>query len=202
MQYYEKPQNSDLEILFKSLDRMMECVDQIYEFRVLGGDPFMNKELHKTIEKLKSYKNAQNIVVYTNATIIPKNENFECLKNDKITIEITNYGKGLSRKHSELVELLSSNNINYRWETIEYNDLDPQSLKSKDSKKYKYQNIISPKISLNKTISNQNLFFTISHGYSPPNIDETLDDKGLVNQNIKRESGWNYELGIRGNLVN
>ena len=56
---------------------------------------------------------------------------------------------------------LSSNNINYRWETIEYNDLDPQSLKSKDSKKYKYQNIISPKISLNKTISNQNLFFTI-----------------------------------------
>ena len=34
MQYYEKPQNSDLEILFKSLDRMMECVDQIYEFRV------------------------------------------------------------------------------------------------------------------------------------------------------------------------
>ena len=97
---------------------------------------------------------------------------------------------------------LSSNNINYRWETIEYNDLDPQSLKSKDSKKYKYQNIISPKISLNKTISNQNLFFTISHGYSPPNIDETLDDKGLVNQNIKPESGWNYELGIRGNLVN
>ena len=35
---------------------------------------------------------------------------------------------------------LSSNNINYRWETIKYNDLDPQSLKSKDSKKYKYQN--------------------------------------------------------------
>ena len=63
---------------------------------------------------MKSYKNAQNIVVYTNATIIPKNENFECLKNDKITIEITNYGKGLSRKHGELVELLSSNNIKYR----------------------------------------------------------------------------------------
>ena len=97
---------------------------------------------------------------------------------------------------------LSSNNIKYNWETIEYNDLNPQELKNKDSKKYKYQNIISPKISLNKTISNQNLFFTISHGYSPPNIDETLDDKGLVNPNIKPESGWNYELGIRGNLIN
>ena len=97
---------------------------------------------------------------------------------------------------------LSSNSINYSWETIEYNDLDPQALLNKDSKKYKYQNIISPKISVNKTISNQNLFFTISHGYSPPSIDETLDDKGLVNQNIRPESGWNYELGIRGNLIN
>ena len=107
MQYYERPQNSDLNLMFKTLDKFMSCLDSLYEFRVLGGDPFMNKELHKTIEKLKSYKNAQNIVVYTNATIIPKNENFECLKDDKITIEITNYGKDLSRKHDELVELLN-----------------------------------------------------------------------------------------------
>ena len=114
MQYYERPQNSDLDLMFKTLDKFMSCLDSLYEFRVLGGDPFMNKELHKTIEKLKNYKNAQNIVVYTNATIIPKNENFECLKHDKITIEITNYGEGLSRKHGELVELLSSNNIKYR----------------------------------------------------------------------------------------
>jgi len=97
---------------------------------------------------------------------------------------------------------LSSNNIRYNWKTIEYNDLNPQGLKSINSKKYKYQNIISPKMSINKNISSQNLFFTISHGYSPPNIDETLDDKGLVNPNIKPESGWNYELGARGNLIN
>tara|TARA_B100001123_G_C15330306_1_gene1031011 strand:+ start:2410 stop:3633 length:1224 start_codon:yes stop_codon:yes gene_type:complete len=114
MQYYERPQNSDLNLMFETLDKFMSCLDSLYEFRVLGGDPFMNKELHKTIEKLKEYKNAQNIVVYTNATIIPKNENFECLKDDKITIEITNYGKDLSRKHDELVELLNLNKIKYR----------------------------------------------------------------------------------------
>ena len=114
MQYYERPQNSDLNLMFETLDKFMSCLDSLYEFRVLGGDPFMNKELHKTIERLKGYKNAQNIVVYTNATIIPKNENFECLKDDKITIEITNYGKDLSRKHDELVELLNLNKIKYR----------------------------------------------------------------------------------------
>ena len=38
MQFYEKPVNEDLDLLFSSLDRFMECVDKIYEFRVLGGD--------------------------------------------------------------------------------------------------------------------------------------------------------------------
>jgi hypothetical protein len=114
MQYYESPQNSDLKQMFDTLDKFMDCLDSLYEFRVLGGDPFMNKELHKTINKLSEYKNAQNIVIYTNATIIPKNENFECLKKENITIEITNYGESLSRKHNDLINLLVTNNIKYR----------------------------------------------------------------------------------------
>ena len=38
----------------------------------------------------------------------------------------------------------------------------------------------------------------ISHGYSSPNINETLDENGLVNNNIKPETGWNYEIGLIG----
>ena len=56
MQYYERPVNDDLDKMFLALDRFIECIDKIYEFRVLGGDPFMNKELHKIIDKLVSYK--------------------------------------------------------------------------------------------------------------------------------------------------
>ena len=118
MQYYEKPQNSDLEILFKSLDRMMECVDQIYEFRVLGGDPFMNKEMYKVVNKLSTYKNVEKVVIYTNAKIIPKDENLECLKNKKVRLDITNYGS-LSSKHDEIVELLNKHNIEYETDLVE-----------------------------------------------------------------------------------
>ena len=96
---------------------------------------------------------------------------------------------------------ISSNYIKYKWETLEYNNLDPQTLKNKDSKIYDYKNIISPKIAINKILFDKNIFFTISHGYSPPNIDETLDEKGFVNPNIKPETGWNFELGSRGNLL-
>ena len=114
MQYYVKPKNAELESLFKNIDRLMECIDWIYEFRVLGGDPFMNKELYKILNKLSEYKNAENIVIYTNATIMPKNENFEVLKNKKITLEITNYGDNLSRKHDELIKSCKESNIKFR----------------------------------------------------------------------------------------
>ena len=112
MQYYLQPRNSDLNLLFKSIDRLMKITDSLYEFRVLGGEPFVNKQIGKIINRLLSYKTIQQIVVYTNATVIPKGENLECLKNDKILMEITDYGS-LSIRRDELIELLKGNNIRY-----------------------------------------------------------------------------------------
>ena len=80
MQFYEKPVNEDLDLLFKSLDRFVECIDEIDEFRVLGGDPFMNKDMYKVVNKLVSYEKAGRVIVYTNGKIIPKGPNLECLK--------------------------------------------------------------------------------------------------------------------------
>ena len=94
-----------MDVLFKSIDKFMQCIDNLDEFRVLGGDPFMNKEVYKIINKLVEYNNVNYVVIYTNATIMPKNENFECLKNKKIILDITNYGSKLSRKHDELIKI-------------------------------------------------------------------------------------------------
>jgi iron complex outermembrane receptor protein len=44
------------------------------------------------------------------------------------------------------------------------------------------------------------LFFgTVSHGFSPPTLEETLNPNGTLNRNIQPEKGWNYELGLRTN---
>ncbi len=112
MQYYQKPANSDLEMLFKNIDRFMNCVDDVYEFRVLGGDPFMNKDIHKVIHKLKEYEKVKKIIIYTNAKVIPKNENLECLKHEKVILDVTNYGEA-SSKHDELLKVFDENNIAY-----------------------------------------------------------------------------------------
>ena len=70
----QKPVDTDYDILVKAMDKIMNSVDFIDELRVLGGDPFMYKELGKIINKLSTYKNVEKIVVYTNAKFIPKNQ--------------------------------------------------------------------------------------------------------------------------------
>ena len=117
MQFYTNPQNQDFDLFSKSVDMFMKSIDRIGEFRVIGGDPLMNKEMYKFVNKLVTYKNGDNVVIFTNATILPKGENLECLKNEKVNLLITNYGD-LSKRHDELIELLDSNNILYVTEPV------------------------------------------------------------------------------------
>jgi iron complex outermembrane receptor protein len=66
---------------------------------------------------------------------------------------------------------------------------------------YNFQTILSPKLGITYDISKNVTFYSsISHGFSPPSLEETLLPDGLINSNIKPESGWNYEIGSRGNL--
>ncbi len=126
MQFYSRPKNSDTNLLFKSMDRLMECVDHLYEFRIIGGDPFMNKEIYKIINKAVKYKNVDSVVIYTNGRIVPKGENLNCLKNKKIRLQITNYSDSqavlthpsLVAEHDKTVKVLSSNNIKFVSEKV------------------------------------------------------------------------------------
>ena len=112
MQYYTSPKDSDMDMMFRNIDKLMTCIDQLDEFRVLGGDPFMNKKLFMIINKLTTYEKVNKIVIYTNARIIPKGENLESLRHKKVLLDITNYGVS-STAHDKLVELFKKENLLY-----------------------------------------------------------------------------------------
>ena len=84
-------------------------------------------------------------------------------------------------------------------------DLDDKFNSSENnfSGSYRFDPVFSPKIGVthefNKTIS---LYSAISHGFSPPTLEETLLPDGQINSEIKPESGWNFEIGTRGNFFN
>lgn len=110
MRYYKNPKNCDINELIKSIDAFCEIVDEVNEFRVIGGEPFMNKDFDLVIKRLIDEPKVRKIVIYTNGTIIPQEEKLECLKNDKVLLIITDYGP-LSRNLNALTQKLSDNNI-------------------------------------------------------------------------------------------
>ena len=110
MQYYTAPKDSDMDMMFRNIEKLMKCIDQLDEFRVLGGDPFMNKNLYKIINKLTTYDKVNKIVIYTNAKIVPKGENLESLRHKKVLLDITNYGVS-STAHDKLIDLCKKENL-------------------------------------------------------------------------------------------
>ncbi|MTI39856.1 TonB-dependent receptor domain-containing protein [Fulvivirga lutimaris] len=90
--------------------------------------------------------------------------------------------------------------INFNNTSYDYNDL----LKSNGIDKsgdYGFDYILSPHLGLNYQFNkNVALFSTISHGFSPPSLEETLTPEGTINPDIQVEKGWNYEFGARGSI--
>lgn len=67
---------------------------------------------------------------------------------------------------------------------------------------FSYPMILSPRISANyRFIPFHAIFATISHGFSPPALSETLTPDGFVNPDIRPEKSWNLETGIRGSIL-
>lgn len=67
---------------------------------------------------------------------------------------------------------------------------------------YGFEGILSPHIGLSYQFKYKlSLFATISHGFSPPSLSETLTPDGSINPNISPEKGWNFEIGSRGKIA-
>lgn len=103
MQYFTKPKDCDLEIIMQTIDAFCYYMNEIYEFRVIGGEPFMNKDFPMIVERLTKEDKIKKVAIFTNGTIMPNKEQMQYLKHDKIFIYITDYGR-LSRNLHKLEE--------------------------------------------------------------------------------------------------
>lgn len=112
MQYYKKPSNCSFENLMVSLSAFCAIADEINEFRVIGGEPFMNKDIHFIVEKLIGEPKVKKAVIYTNGTIVPDKKQIKYFKDNKVLFIITDYGK-LSRRLNDLIGLLQAEGIDF-----------------------------------------------------------------------------------------
>ena len=106
MQYYKEPKNSDHDNTLAALEILNKSVDYISEFRVIGGEPLMNKDWDKIVKGIIENNPERKIFIYTNGTIAPKDEKLQPFKaNKNINFVITEYGslsRNLNNLHNQL----------------------------------------------------------------------------------------------------
>lgn len=145
-----------------------------------GGELFFEKF---------SYKNYENIdAAGTQGQIISRN-------NEKIR-----YNNLFVQADMDMENLNLSAGLNANTNRINYtNQIHISGIDR--SGRYNYGLILSPRVSANYRYHPVHaVFASISHGFSPPSLSETLTTDGFINPEILPEKSWNFETGFRGSL--
>jgi organic radical activating enzyme len=118
MQYYVDAKNTDDGIL-AAVKTLSDNVDAISEFRVIGGEPLMNKNWAKIVNGIVEQDSKREIFIYTNGTIAPKDDDLKTFKGKDVNFYITNYGK-LSKNVNKMIEGLEKYDIGYMNKPADY----------------------------------------------------------------------------------
>lgn len=112
MQYYQHPEDVELEQYKNAFDILLDAVQVIAELRILGGEPFMNKEMYKVIDWYHDSDKIKSICIYTNGTIIPNERILQSLQKEKVKVHISDYGVK-NKKVLQLVDVLKAHQIQH-----------------------------------------------------------------------------------------
>lgn len=97
-------------------------------------------------------------------------------------------------KNLHLETGIALNSTNYSLEDIFQTNSDSQN------SDYTFGTVWSPRIGFSyKLAKGKNIYTSISKGFSVPSVAETLTTEGQINTDLKPETGWNYEIGFKGN---
>lgn len=100
------------------LDILCESVDYIDYFGFVGGEPMLNKDLDKMIEYACTKRQIRHIFLATSATILPKPQLLQVMKNQKVAVQLSDYRK-VKFKNSTIVyfdkfkQMLLEHNIKF-----------------------------------------------------------------------------------------
>ena len=203
MPMYKKPYNVDKDIIIKSIKKIAACVDEVYIFRILGGEPFCNPELKNYLREMPENK-FREIVIVTNGTLVPKDpELINIIREKNITVEISDYGK-ISYKKDELIEMLKKEKINYKINSAYRVWYDYGSLENKNKSKKSLKRQFSKCDIYCKSILNGALYYCPRHSHGidlgkiKKNDDEYVD---LLNNSDKENRKKIKELMLRNKYI-
>lgn len=116
--YYQSCQNYTFEQLKENIDLFFSRIDYIGYFQLIGGEPFLNKELDKIIIYLEENYRKQygKLSLTSNGSIIPSDNLLKAIEKYGVVLSISDYSNAISYKNKleELKNKLEQYNINYK----------------------------------------------------------------------------------------
>ncbi len=100
----EKYKDYPLEEIKKSIDSIMDRVDMVGTFSVIGGEPFIHPNIVEILEHCLSKDNVGIISITSNGIFKLTDDLMKVLKNDRIKINLSNYTSFLNQEMKALFE--------------------------------------------------------------------------------------------------
>lgn len=112
MPFYENPVDFKKEEVYKMIDEISDIFDKITEIHLLGGEPFVHRDIYDIIEYASQKENVTSVTLFTNGTIPLIPERIACLDPEKVVFAFTKYGD-LSRNLEKNTGILDQYHICY-----------------------------------------------------------------------------------------
>ncbi|WP_298534431.1 TonB-dependent receptor [uncultured Algibacter sp.] len=173
--------------------------------RLLGTSKLLNKKINWTVGG-EFFKDTYKYQTFENLykDFPPGNGSVEGDQLSNFKEKRNYYNIFIDSNFSITYTTLLSLGFNFNKTAYDLEDRFPSSPENPDqSGNFKFKNMLSPKFGISQLLSKDiSVFSSISHGFSPISLNEILLPDGQINTDIKPETGWNFEIGTRGTILN
>ena len=112
----KKGQFFSAEKVIADLRRLLSYVDTIHALSIIGGEPFLNRDLADVITYVSSCKQIIDPDIATNGTVIPNDDVLTALKNSRLSVHISDYkyiSDHMLENRKQFIEKLEAYGIPY-----------------------------------------------------------------------------------------
>lgn len=111
MPYTKMKYDIPLEEQLEDIEKVFSYVDGIITVELIGGEPFLYKDISTIINNLLN-RNVKHIEITTNGTVMPSDELIILLKNEKISVQISDYGNVNGKRAQDMYKRFRMEKIN------------------------------------------------------------------------------------------
>ena len=116
MPNYKNPNDKATNLLKEDVDLYFKHIDFVSIFHLVGGEPFLFKDIGNFIDHIAKYRDKiDHLTFTTNGTLVPKDEIIEKIKANQIHLSISDYTDHIKykRKLEKLIGKIENAGIKY-----------------------------------------------------------------------------------------